>query len=73
MTFKEFLEHSQTGAKSGLYPLGYAGIGLYPPQDYLTHTADAITYISLDDRLYKKANGDGKPFSIKHLAGPRKL
>ena len=31
-----------TSSKTGLYPLGYGGIGLYPDADYLTHAADAI-------------------------------
>lgn len=61
LNFKMWLENndpflsegSNPGAKTGLYPLGYAGIGLYPPQWYLTRSADAIFYTSIDDRLFK--------------------
>ena len=54
MNFKDWLlKEAQEGAKTGLYPLGYGGIGLYPPQWYLTRSADAIFYLSLDDRIYK--------------------
>lgn len=56
MKFKEWLslnEGSNPGGKTGLYPLGYAGIGLYPPQWYPTRSADAIFYMSIDDRVYK--------------------
>lgn len=54
-------------SKTGLYPLGYGGIGNYPLADYLTHAADAIFYVSIDDRLYH--NGDSAPFDISHLPG----
>lgn len=68
MNFKEWLlvEGSNAGAKTGLYPLGYGGIGLYPPQWYLTRSADAIFYLSLDDRIYK---GKDHP-RLKKLPGP---
>lgn len=56
-----------TSSKTGLYPLGYGGIGLYPPADYLTHAADAILYLTQDSRLYN--NGDNAPFDITHLPG----
>ena len=46
-------EGSNPGSKTGLYPLGYGGIGLYPPAWYLTRSADAIFYLSIDDRIYK--------------------
>lgn len=67
MNFKEWLikEGSNPGAKTGLYPLGYGGIGLYPPQWYLTRSADAIFYMSIDERLYK--GKDGGSFDITHL------
>jgi hypothetical protein len=62
-------EGSRTSSsKTGLYPLGYGGIGLYPLADYLTHAADAILYLTQDKRLYH--NGDGPPFPITHLPGP---
>jgi len=55
------------GTKSGLYPLGYDGIGNYPPADILTNSADAITYLDMDQRLFK--THDGAPFDIKHISG----
>lgn len=67
MNFKEWLlkEGSNPGSKTGLYPLGYGGIGLYPPSWYPTRSADAIYYLSVDERIYKgKENG---PFDITHL------
>lgn len=47
MRFKEWLnEHaSRPGAKQGLYPMGYGGIGLYTPCDMANWSADAITYM----------------------------
>lgn len=70
-SFTEFVtlkESSRlTSSKTGLYPLGYGGIGLYPDADYLTHAADAILYLTQDSRLYH--NGDGHPFDISHLPG----
>lgn len=67
MTFKEWLlqEGSNPGAKTGLYPLGYGGVGLYPPAWYPTRSADAIYYLTMDERIYKGKEG-GK-FDITHL------
>lgn len=67
MNFREWLisEGSNPGSKTGLYPLGYGGVGLYPPPWYLTRSADAIYYLSIDERIYKGKEG-GK-FSITHL------
>lgn len=56
-----------SSSKTGLYPMGYGGIGLYPDADYLTHAADAILYLTQDKRLY--SNQDNAPFSIDHLDG----
>jgi hypothetical protein len=69
LTFQQYLNENarRTGTKTGLYPLGYSGIGLYPDADYLTHSADAILYLTIDKRLYH--NGDKAPFSITHLPG----
>ena len=76
ITFKEWIQNkhpsfiaegTNPGAKTGLYPLGYGGIGLYPPQWYPTRSADAIFYMSIDDRICK--NSDGGKFSIKHIPG----
>jgi hypothetical protein len=81
LKFKEWLltERSNTGAKTGLFPLGYGGIGLYPPQWYITKSADAIFYLSKDDRIYnfktkqmvsKGLNtGDGGLWDISHIPG----
>lgn len=67
MNFKEWLvsEGSNPGAKTGLYPLGYGGVGLYPPSWYPTRSADAIYYMSVDERIYK--GKEGAPFKITHL------
>jgi hypothetical protein len=48
-----------------LYPLGYGGIGLYPPAWYLTRSADAIFYLSIDERIYK--GDDGGDFDITKM------
>lgn len=87
MRFKEWLvkEGSNPGAKTGLYSLGYAGIGLYPPQWYLTRSADAIFYLSVDERIYsaddkklksfpdkspnKMNRGENGTWDISHLKG----
>jgi hypothetical protein len=87
MNFREWLmnERSNPGAKTGLYPLGYGGIGLYPPQWYVTRSADAIFYLSIDDRIYSASDkklkklpgevpeslkrGDGGVWNISHLDG----
>lgn len=67
MEFKKWLmeEGSNPGVKTGLYPLGYGGIGLYPPSWYPTRSADAIYYMSIDERIYK--GKDGGKFDITHL------
>lgn len=67
MRFKEWLvkEGSNPGTKTGLYPLGYGGIGLYPPSWYPTRSADAIYYFSKDERIYKGIEGGN--FDITHI------
>lgn len=70
MKFKKWLnlkEGSNPGAKTGLYPLGYGGIGLYPPGWYPTRSADAIYYFSKDQRIYKGI--EGPPFDITKIEG----
>lgn len=69
MNFREWLlkEGSNPGSKTGLYPLGYGGIGLYPPSWYPTRSADAIFYLSIDERIYK--SDDGGKFNIRHIPG----
>lgn len=54
-------------AKSLLYPLGYGGLGLYPPQTWLSAAADAVLYITQDERLYN--NKDAPPDDIRHIPG----
>lgn len=41
------------GQRWGLYPPGYGGMGLYPPQDWLPGDADAITYMPTNDLKFK--------------------
>lgn len=68
-SFKYYINEDgrRTSSKTGLYPMGYGGIGLYPDADYITHSADAILYLTMDKRLYH--NGDEAPFCITHLPG----
>jgi len=67
ISFKHFLEGTNPGAKTGLYPLHYGGVGLYPPQWYMNRSADAIFYVSKDERIFK--SNDGGKFSISHIPG----
>lgn len=68
----EFInEGSNPGSKTGLYALGYGGVGLYPPQWYLTRSADAIYYLSQDERIYK-AEEKGQ-FDISHIPAEPKI
>lgn len=59
------LTEGQTSGKTGLYPLGYGGIGNYPPEYMLPQSSDAIYYISADERLQKC--WEKAPFKIDHL------
>jgi hypothetical protein len=66
--FYEYLKVINEGAtsgKTGLYPLGYQGVGQYPPEYMLPASADAIYYISADERLQKC--WEKEPFKIDHL------
>jgi hypothetical protein len=68
LRFKEWMiKEGSEGSKTGLYPLGYGGVGLYPPQWYMTRSADAIFYVSIDERIPK--NSDGGKFDITHIPG----
>ena len=78
MHFKEWLinEMKATSGKTGLYPLGYAGIGLYPPSAYIPVAADTIYYMSVDERLFKYSEWKlkqqkvgGKPSHLKMPPG----
>jgi hypothetical protein len=71
MDFKNWLNLQESSAgrpanKSGLYPLGYGGIGLYPELNFIPRAADAITYMTMDKRL---KGHDGPPHDITHLPG----
>jgi hypothetical protein len=63
MEFKKWLflqeNASSPGAKQVLYPMGYGGIGLYPPSDVMTWGADAMTYMPEKVRSLKFIWGDG--------------
>ena len=62
MEFREWLvEHAgMPGAKQGLYPYSYGGIGgIYPPSDMILWSSDAITYMPLKDRKLKFNWGKG--------------
>ncbi|MGK3888187.1 hypothetical protein ABI011_14775, partial [Enterococcus faecium] len=41
------------GQRWGLYPPGYGGMSLYPPQDWIPGGADAITYMPKKDLQFK--------------------
>jgi hypothetical protein len=50
LNFRLWIEHSRTGAgKVSLYPPLYTQYLNYPPQDILTWSADAITYMNPED------------------------
>jgi hypothetical protein len=59
--------NTRSALKTLLYPLGYGGLGNYPPLHFIPQAADAILYISKDERLF--CNGDGPPWDISHLPG----
>jgi hypothetical protein len=63
--FVQLLNEGKTAGKTGLYPLGYGGIGNYPPEYLIPQSADAIYYISADERLQKI--WEKEPFKIDHL------
>jgi hypothetical protein len=63
--FWRLVEDSRAGTKSGLYPLGYDGIGNYPPAYLIPTAADALYYLDIDDRLF--AWNEGPPWDITHL------
>jgi hypothetical protein len=72
LTFYEWLEQlaeatSVRGAKFGLYPPGYDGIGLYPLPYYVAGSADVMYYMDVSDLHYY--GYEGMPFKITHLPG----
>ncbi len=69
ISFDDFLtlNENRASSKTGLYPFGYDGIGNYPPAYLLPASADAVYYLSIDDRFAKW--WEGPPFNIKHIEG----
>lgn len=68
ISFYQYLNVLNEGAtfgKTGLYPLSYQGVGQYPPAYLIPASADAVYYISMDDRLQKI--WEKEPFKIDHL------
>lgn len=61
----QILNEGKTSGKTGLYPLGYGGIGNYPPEYLIPGSADAIYYVAADERLQKC--WEKEPFRIDHL------
>lgn len=64
-------EETRTATKSLLYPFSYGGIGNYPPSYFIPQAADAILYISKDERMW--CNGDGPPWDISHIPGHKQF
>ena len=70
LRFKTWLEAaSRPGAKQGLYPLNYGGIGLYTPCDMANWAADAITYMPAE---WLKAKVIEKPWPVKTFVDPKR-
>lgn len=70
MNFRDWLilnEIEATSAKTGLYPLGYGGIGLYPSLYFMPVAGDAVYYVTQDERLYQ--NGENAPNKITQIPG----
>lgn len=67
MYFRNWFESSTPSSKTSLYPMGYGGIGLYPPIYFVPSGADAIYYIMHDKRLFN--NKEEAPNKISHLPG----
>lgn len=70
ISFDQFLSRlneGRAGSKTGLYPLGYDGIGNYPPAYMMPTSADTLYYLSIDDRF--AGWWEGKPFDITHIHG----
>ena len=59
------LDERQQFGKSLLYPLGYGGLGNYPPSYMTPSQADAITYLTDDARLW--SIWEKAPFPIHQL------
>lgn len=74
MQFKKWFylreDSDRTMAKSGLYPLSY-GAGQYPPIYFIPSAADAIYYLTADDRLFK--DHEPAPFDITHIPATKNV
>lgn len=56
-------------SRFGLYPLGYGGLGLYPPQEYLARAPDALYYMTTSqDSPYFIVPSDGKSKKSKGVS-----
>jgi hypothetical protein len=65
-SFRQFLtEGAGHGGVPFLYPLGYQGVGQYPPQYLMAQYPDALYYMSADETLQKC--WEAEPFKIDHL------
>lgn len=63
--FGQFLVETQGMGVPFLYPLGYQGVGQYPPQYLTALFPDALIYIAADERL--QHCWEAEPFKIDHL------
>jgi hypothetical protein len=63
--FGQFLLETQGMGVPFLYPLGYQGVGQYPPQYLTALFPDALIYIAADERL--QHCWEAEPFKIDHL------
>jgi hypothetical protein len=63
--FSQFLAEAQGMGVPFLYPLGYQGVGQYPPEYLAALFPDALIYIAADERLQKC--WEAEPFKIDHL------
>lgn len=63
--FSQYLAEAQGMGVPFLYPLGYQGVGQYPPEYLAALFPDALIYIAADERLQKC--WEEEPFKIDHL------
>jgi hypothetical protein len=63
LNFKLWVEgHRATRGKVSLYPPFYTQYMNYPPQDVVTWSADAITYMDDEDVKFKAYDGKFRPY-----------
>jgi hypothetical protein len=65
LSFRLWLEDRGTPGKLGLYPPLYTQYQNYPPQDVVTWSADAITYMDPKDVQFSVNKGKFKPYFWK--------